>query len=76
MAFDPLNDPTADPGWGKAARESLWGLIPVVSLPRRQRRIAKAVRNDGLVVTLNRPGSDGGSGYWFPTPAGSACWAA
>jgi len=51
MAFDPLNDPTADPGWGKAARESLWGLIPVVSLPRRQRRIAKAVGNDGLVVT-------------------------
>ncbi|HVM07001.1 MAG TPA: BTAD domain-containing putative transcriptional regulator [Acidimicrobiales bacterium] len=25
---------------------------------------------------LNRPGSDGGSGYWIPTPAGSACWAA
>ncbi len=27
-------------------------------------------------VRLNRPGSDGGSGYWFPTPAGSTCWAA
>ena len=27
-------------------------------------------------VQLNRPGSDGGSGYWFPTPAGSVCWAA
>jgi hypothetical protein len=25
---------------------------------------------------MNRPGSDGGSGYWFPTPAGSGCWAA
>ncbi len=25
---------------------------------------------------LNRPGSDGGSGYWFPTPAGSGCGAA
>jgi hypothetical protein len=25
---------------------------------------------------VNRPGSDGGSGYWIPTPAGSACWAA
>ncbi|HWJ64771.1 MAG TPA: AMP-binding protein [Acidimicrobiales bacterium] len=25
---------------------------------------------------VNRPGFDGGSGYWFPTPAGSACWAA
>ena len=29
-----------------------------------------------LDITLNRPGSDGGSGYWFPTPAGSACGAA
>ena len=28
--------------------------------------------NDGV----NRPGSDGGSGYWIPTPAGSGCWAA
>ena len=27
-------------------------------------------------VVLNRPGSDGGSGYWIPIPAGSACWAA
>lgn len=25
---------------------------------------------------LNRPGSDGGSGYWFPTPVGAGCWAA
>lgn len=25
---------------------------------------------------LNRPGFDGGSGYWIPTPAGSVCWAA
>lgn len=25
---------------------------------------------------LNRPGSDGGLFYWFPTLAGSACWAA
>ena len=24
---------------------------------------------------VNRPGSDGGSSYWIPTPAGSACWA-
>jgi transposase InsO family protein len=27
-------------------------------------------------VDVNRPGSDGGSGYWIPTPAGSVCWAA
>jgi DNA invertase Pin-like site-specific DNA recombinase len=26
--------------------------------------------------SMNRPGSDGGSGYWIPTRAGSACWAA
>jgi Domain of unknown function (DUF222) len=25
---------------------------------------------------VNRPGSDGDSGYWFPTPVGEACWAA
>jgi hypothetical protein len=36
--------------------------------------------NGGLTppaaTKMNRPGSDGGSGYWIPTPAGSACWAA
>jgi integrase len=25
---------------------------------------------------LNRPGSDGGSDHWFPTPAGVGCWTA
>ena len=25
---------------------------------------------------VNRPGSDGDSGYWFPTPVGAVCWAA
>jgi hypothetical protein len=25
---------------------------------------------------VNRPGSDGGSGYWIPTSWWSACWAA
>jgi hypothetical protein len=24
---------------------------------------------------VNRPGFGGGSGYWIPTPVGSACWA-
>jgi hypothetical protein len=28
------------------------------------------------VAVVNRPGSDGGSGYWVPTPAGSAWRAA
>ncbi len=28
------------------------------------------------LAILNRPGSDGGSFYWIPTPAGSASWAA
>ena len=27
-------------------------------------------------VDLNRPGSDGGSGYWIPTMSWSAWWAA
>src|SRR5579875_267871 len=27
-------------------------------------------------VTVNRPGFDGGSGYWIPTTGWSACWAA
>lgn len=26
--------------------------------------------------SVNRPGSDGDSGYWFPTPMGPVCWAA
>ena len=34
------------------------------------------LQTKAAAVDLNRPGSDGGSGYWFPTPAGSACWAA
>jgi hypothetical protein len=25
---------------------------------------------------MNRPGFDGGSAYWVPTPVGEACWAA
>lgn len=29
----------------------------------------------GDVVEVNHPGSGGGSFYWFPTPAGSVCWA-
>lgn len=29
-----------------------------------------------ILMELNHPGSDGGSFYWFPTPTGSACWAA
>ena len=28
------------------------------------------------MAIMNHPGSDGGSFYWFPTPTGSACWAA
>jgi adenylate kinase family enzyme len=29
-----------------------------------------------LVSLVNRPGSDGGSGYWIPTTSWSSCWAA
>ncbi len=29
-----------------------------------------------LEAVLNRPGSDGGSFYWIPTPVGSVWWAA
>jgi hypothetical protein len=32
--------------------------------------------NDLSANSLNRPGFDGGSGYWFPTPVGAVCWAA
>ena len=31
---------------------------------------------NGNKVALNRPGFDGGSVYWFPTPVGEACLAA
>jgi hypothetical protein len=30
----------------------------------------------GKQFLVNRTGSDGGSGYWFPTPVGVGCWAA
>jgi hypothetical protein len=45
----------------------LSGLGPLRTAPRRRCAACPPV---------NRPGSDGGSGYWIPTPAGSACWAA
>jgi hypothetical protein len=28
------------------------------------------------IAAVSHPGSVGGSGYWFPTPAGAVCWAA
>ena len=37
---------------------------------------SRYVINTDAVAGLNRPGSDGGSGYWIPTPVGSVCWAA
>jgi YD repeat-containing protein len=38
--------------------------------------ITRITDTAGKVQGLNRPGSDGDSGYWFPTPTGSVCWAA
>jgi hypothetical protein len=35
---------------------------------------AKGVQAD--LGWVNRPGSDGDSGYWFPALAGAGCWAA
>jgi hypothetical protein len=43
-------------------------------LRRSAIQIAMAV--GGHDLDLNRPGSDGGSGYWIPTLAGSVCWSA
>jgi putative transposase len=42
------------------------------------RRMHKHLRRQGhrIARCMNRPGSDGGSGYWFPTPSGVGCWAA
>ncbi|QYG91771.1 relaxase domain-containing protein [Iamia sp. SCSIO 61187] len=37
---------------------------------------ADGVAQPLLGGAVNRPGSGGGSGYWIPTPVGSACWAA
>jgi hypothetical protein len=39
-------------------------------------RVARPKHGRSTNTTLNRPGSDGGSGYWFPTPIGVGCWAA
>ena len=40
------------------------------------RVVAKRAPNAVRCADLNRPGSDGDSGYWFPTPVGAVCWAA
>lgn len=44
--------------------------------PALLRAILLAAAQPHDVDLVNRPGSDGGSCYWVPTPAGSACWAA
>ena len=38
--------------------------------------LVRQVLQTGLEVEMNRPGSDGDSVYWFPTPVGAVCCAA
>ncbi|MFT7649119.1 MAG: CRP-like cAMP-binding protein [Candidatus Poriferisodalaceae bacterium] len=38
--------------------------------------VSAADAQHALNSYLNRPGFDGGSAYWVPTPVGEACWAA
>lgn len=38
--------------------------------------LVKDESEQSMPASLNRPGFDGGSGYWFPTPVGAVCWAA
>ena len=55
-----------------------WFFAPVVWI-MQARMMAVLKRNIERVERpggVNRPGIDGGSGYWFPTPMGSACCAA
>ena len=51
-----------------------------ISEARRQgltrARQTRLEHNRRTTTNMNHPGSDGGSFYWFPTPTGSACWAA
>ena len=54
-------------------------LPPTVSgryLSFSEREDIALLKAQGHGVRVNRPGFDEGSGYWFPTPAGSVCWAA
>jgi class 3 adenylate cyclase len=61
------------------ASTRLWAANSVAmsaSLQVRDEVIGSAIRNTGVMSLLNRPGFDGGSAYWVPTPVGEACWAA
>jgi IS30 family transposase len=55
------------------------GLVLLAGLPdghtAEQTRAAITTKITAL-PELNRPGFDGGSVYWFPTPIGAVCWAA
>ena len=54
----------------------------VAELPGQVRRAYLLVGSDEAAndivheAMVSHPGSDGGSGYWFPTPVGVGCWAA
>ncbi len=54
-------------------------LAVLKSLDREQDDIHRAARTAAVSLgdlVVNRPGFDGDSGYWFPTPVGAAGWAA
>jgi len=79
-----LDDLECDTAVGYTQTQHDWEQIKVTSWQdANSETIATAVEQKRAVdeqlaeiEALNRPGSDGGSGYWFPTPSGVGCWAA
>jgi hypothetical protein len=43
---------------------------------RRAQMVLLSAQGMDVPMIVNHPGSDGGSLYWIPTPAGSVRWAA
>ena len=85
LLTDELRTRLADPDLGLPDDDTTVPLLLAISDngtemrahdTRRFLALCSIAQHFGRPSTLNRPGSDGGSGYWFPTPVGAACWAA
>ena len=68
-------------GFGTSTSHIAWRDPPADEAERQWREVQRerqrnADRERNARIGLNRPGSDGDSVYWFPTPMGAACCAA
>jgi Transposase domain (DUF772) len=82
LGFEPLCREVADSiSWQRFVRIPLGTVVPhsttLMKITTRCGTSAVEGLNEALLSkAVNRPGFDGGSGYWIPTPVGVARWAA